>query len=73
MKITIEIDTANAAFGDTPEEVGAEAGRILRDLSESLKDNALAGCEDWPLRDVNGNRVGFLRSTEWDHEADEED
>ena len=54
-KITIEIDTSNAAFGcDESEEVA----RILRDAAHRIEmygDRA-----EGPLRDLNGNTVGKL-------------
>lgn len=55
MKITIEIETDNAAF---EENAGCEVKRILQTLIKRI--------EDWPgqnafeigLRDINGNKVG---------------
>lgn len=55
MKITISIETDNAAFED---HAGVEVKRILTALIERI--------EDWPgqsafeigLRDINGNKVG---------------
>ena len=64
MKVRITINTDNAAFeGD-----GAffEIHRIL----DQVKGALLSACPsdsmqvDFPLRDINGNRVGNLRTTQ---------
>ena len=55
-KVTIVIETKNAAFGDSPEEAMPEVVRILEAIiadwqySETLYSQL--------LRDVNGNAVG---------------
>jgi hypothetical protein len=56
-RLTIQIDTTNAAFED---DVCAELRRILDVLSDKLPDNYLSAATI-PLRDVNGNYVGFAR------------
>jgi len=57
MKITININTDNAAFDeDFPE---FEVIRILNKLTEKLEHNGL-NCE-YPLIDLNGNKVGELK------------
>jgi len=50
-KLTITIDTGNAAFED---DAGAECARILRDAATALE----RGTRGAPLHDYNGNRVG---------------
>lgn len=53
MKLTLSIESDNAAFGPD----GNETARILSDLAHDLKcytDPELSGV----LRDVNGNTVG---------------
>jgi len=50
-KLTITIDTGNAAFDDMPEQ---ECARILRDVATALE----RGTRGAPLHDFNGNRVG---------------
>ena len=53
----IEFTTDNAAFSDgmAPDEIA----RILRQHADRIEQ---AGCNfcDWPVRDVNGNRIGKL-------------
>lgn len=75
MKITIEIETGNAAFAGpsyhTPFTVGVEAGRILQELGRKIERSGVPGHDELPLMDMNGNRVGQLRSSEWDHSAAE--
>ena len=55
MKLKIEIECDNAAFGDAPEW---EVARILRELADRVIDE---DCLAHPIFDANGNRVG--RST----------
>lgn len=54
MKFTVEIECDNAAFEAGPNE---EIARILRDLADTLEAHPAAGGA-FPLRDINGNRVG---------------
>lgn len=56
MDVTITINCDNAAFaeGNAAEEVG----RILRQASQKLLSNGRI-C-DFPLFDINGNKVGTL-------------
>ncbi len=60
-KITITIDTSNAAFEGNEE---GEVSRILRNLSVCLEDGfritELASGYKRPLFDRNGNRVGSV-------------
>lgn len=57
MKITINIDCDNAAFGESRKAAAAEVARILDHL---VIDLICFGLEDHKLRDINGNRVGQL-------------
>jgi len=50
---TLKINTDNAAFEDDPT---AEVARILRALADRLV--CASPDESYPLRDVNGNKVG---------------
>ena len=52
-RLTITIETGNAAFEDCP---ATELARILRDYAARLEQGAIG--RDFPLRDINGNRVG---------------
>jgi len=66
VKLRISIDMDNAAFVDGygDAEHGAchaEVVRILRDFADH-KIIALQGdTQSWPLRDINGNRVGTAK------------
>lgn len=53
MKLTLEFNMDNAAFGDGHEY---EAARILRKYA----DNIEAGADYVALMDINGNRVGTM-------------
>lgn len=53
MKLKIEIKTDNAAFSD---DVTFECARILRELADRMTH--ASPDEDYPLRDLNGNKVG---------------
>ena len=61
MKVTIEIDTSNAAFEDNPDELN-------RLLGEAIKDcQTIGGNWNAPLKDINGNAAGHvLREEEHD-------
>lgn len=61
MKMTVEMDMDNAAFGGYPE---GEASRILREAAERVYQ----GDGVVILRDVNGNIVGKLEITDVDGE-----
>ena len=61
MKLTIEINMDNAAFG---ESWTWEAGRILRSALQKLEEaGAYAPDAEWgsKLRDINGNTVGQMK------------
>jgi hypothetical protein len=53
-RITISIETGNAAFEDSPT---GEIGRILRDLAERFEQD---GIPPEVLRDINGNTCGYV-------------
>ena len=64
MRITITIETDNAAFeGD---ELGPETARILADVARKLEatPRRLFQSEAVKLRDINGNTVGMVRIEE---------
>lgn len=61
MKLRIEINMDNAAFGEDAYECGTEAARILRKLADKLEG---PGSGDITLYDSNGNPVGTARVTE---------
>jgi len=63
MRLTIEIDMANAAFEDDP----GELGRILNVAAQKAGEKLLEEPEyerKLNLQDVNGNTVGHLRLVE---------
>ena len=57
IKLVLEIDCGNAAFGESPEsdEFGYEVARILRHAAERFEQ----GYSSVYLNDINGNPVGF--------------
>lgn len=58
-KITITIDTGNAAFDDGA--FGIEVARILRNMAEDIADETEPeGINGKRLYDYNGNRVGAV-------------
>lgn len=59
MKLTIDLNTDNAAFGDDP----AEATRVIAE--GMIQVEQLYGSPgSVGLRDINGNRVGQIKVTE---------
>ena len=50
----IKLTTDNEAFSDDPTR---EVARILRALADRLE--GASPDEDYPLRDANGNKVGY--------------
>lgn len=46
----------NAAMQDGDSEVA----RMLHDLANTILDRGLAAADDYPLRDINGNKVGVV-------------
>lgn len=57
-RVTIEFTTDNAAFDERPEE---EVSAILNRLQASILRNGLTPHLSYPLRDSNGNRVGWCK------------
>lgn len=62
MRLTIVIDTDNAAFGENEDRMASETSRILRALSEAVlyEGSAIDGRY---LMDINGNKVGQITIT----------
>ena len=63
MKLTITIETGNAAFDGF---AGYEVARILRELCTEIEECATSkdiAQEASALRDVNGNKVGLVKFT----------
>ncbi len=58
--LSLEINQSNAAFGDTGPESDIETARILRELASCVE----AGCVDCPIKDINGNTVGMMATTD---------
>jgi hypothetical protein len=54
--VRIEIDTGNAAFGETVQERDAEVARILKEAAKKLESSY--AMDDFSLYDYNGNKVG---------------
>jgi len=52
-KFVVEIETDNSAFDEGNRNF--EVARILRKLADQIEE----GTDGTPLRDINGNRVGF--------------
>jgi hypothetical protein len=52
-RVTITLETGNAAFEDAP---ATEIARILRAQADLIE--AGMATDETPLRDINGNRVG---------------
>ncbi len=61
MKATIKIEMDNAAF---EEENGREIARILRKLAARVENQNVMDGYQFPLIDVNGNKVGTVEITE---------
>ena len=56
--LKLKINTENAAF----DQEGQEVARILRDLANRLENlDKLQECQ-LPLRDLNGNTVGYYQT-----------
>jgi len=53
--VRLELETSNAAFGESHEERRAEIARILRSLANKVERG---GAPQGRLFDVNGNAVG---------------
>ena len=56
--LKLKINSENAAF----DQEGQEVARILRDLADRLENlDKLQECQQ-PLRDLNGNTVGYYQT-----------
>ena len=67
MNISIQFNTGNDAFAV---DFDGEIERILKESCDLIKSlHALTCATDFPIYDVNGNRVGtiMLRYDEFDH------
>lgn len=58
--ITITINTDNAAFGETEDDVNREVARILREVADRAV-YAPTEFDAHPIRDANGNAVGSIQ------------
>lgn len=58
MKLKIEIDLGNAAFGEGDFDCGFEVARILKQLSLYMVECGCPATLEKPLHDINGNNVG---------------
>ena len=56
--ITISIDTENSAFET---DLNNEVSRILKRIADDL-DNGKDLSSYWPLMDINGNKIGELKT-----------
>lgn len=56
-RVHLHFDTDNDAF--TPEAVD-ETARILRDVATRIERAGMGSEFAWPIRDVNGNRIGDI-------------
>lgn len=54
-RITITVETGNAAFDDSPTE---EVARILERLAQKFRDDG--DLDGLPVQDTNGNTVGTV-------------
>lgn len=59
MKLTIEINTDNAAFEDN-----YELGRIVEEIGAALYASDISTMRNKKLYDINGNHVGFVKITD---------
>lgn len=58
MRLIISIEMDNAAFDESPT---AEVYRILCGLATRIAKDGAGAFAPYPLRDSNGNTVGFAR------------
>jgi len=61
MKLTIEIEMDNDAFGSLN---GIETARILREYANIIFGFSLLPGDDTRLIDTNGNKIGYARIEE---------
>ena len=59
-KVTITINTDNAAFGETPCDKAQEVSLILNKLADSIFSYDRWNTDTQILRDTNGNKVGTV-------------
>ena len=65
--LKLKLETDNQAFN----QEGQEVARILRDLADRLENlDKLQECQ-LPLRDLNGNLVGYYKT--WSDQDDQEE
>lgn len=58
---TLQFDTANDAFAETP---ASEIAAILRKLAGKIESGSVFYSEDRPVIDSNGNRIGTWKIEE---------
>jgi hypothetical protein len=56
MKLKLELELDSSSFEDCS---GCEVARILSELAKKVDCNQLENLDTFPLRDYNGNKVGF--------------
>jgi hypothetical protein len=66
MKITIDVETDNSAFGDTPYDMAAEVQRIIEEVMENLYAKMEVTIETGKAQhlfvsDYNGNTCGKIK------------
>lgn len=65
MKLIIEINCDNSAFGENSSELAAELATICSDLYRRIGETTGPATDvetrEYPLRDSNGNRVGTAK------------
>lgn len=64
MRLIIEIDCDNAAFGDDDHSRGVEVSRLLHDAADRLYEDGVGEYTDLTISDGNGNRVLHARTTD---------
>ncbi len=60
MKLKIEMNLDNDAFGDDAFSRAQEIADQLTHLSKEIVEYGARVSTDWPIIDVNGNKVGRL-------------
>lgn len=61
----LHIQTDNAAFGDTRDEVAAQVAKMLRQVATEIEQQGFPDtCDLERIRDYNGNKVGHYRRYE---------
>jgi len=61
VRMSVEIESGNAAFGEDAADARRELLRIVKEAVPPLIQRTLLDeAEELPLRDVNGNRVGWF-------------